>query len=165
MSDDGKQSLPTTRRSDSVEMQIVEQVLAAPLDNARQLIAHHLETLQAVQRESELALFLRSFWDYLEGLRVVREEGNFDLAVKLEESAATGFEQLGIGELESVARCMSAYATAMMEVRRLNINRGLELLAETEEFLRNAGRFGTKFQPLIDHMKPEPYFLGFCQLC
>lgn len=144
-----------------IEMQIVDEVLEASHGDALRLIVRHLEALKSNREPSEFKLFLQSFWRHLEGVRVIREESDFDQAVELEDSAAAGFQQLGFDELESVSRAMSAYATAIVEVRRFNFNRGLELFAAIEEFLRHAGRFAAKFQPFIDHMKPEAMFLGF----
>ena len=160
MSGDNEKELPAVPHQDNVEANIIEQVLEATFEDAQPLVARHLDALTPEQGGSELELFLRSIWEHLEGIRVVKEEGKFDLAGKLEESAAAGFQQLGIYELESMSRSMSAYANAVIEVQRLNINRSLELFAATEDYLRKAGRFGRKFQPTIDHMKPEALFIG-----
>jgi hypothetical protein len=87
-------------------------------------------------------------------------EIDYDHVVKLEESAAAGFKQLGYSDLEAVSRATSVWASAAMEISRINIDRGLELFATAEEFLKNAGEFGSKFQQIVDEMKPEALFIG-----
>ena len=158
MSDDHKQTLPVVPQLELVESRIIEEVLNA--DDAQPLIVRHLEALEPGQKGSELEQFLLSCWEHLEGVRVIREEGNFDRAAELEESAAAGFQRLGVTELESTSRSLSAYSNAIKEARRMNINRSLELFTSTEDYLKHAGRFGQKFQPIIDHMKPEALFLS-----
>lgn len=159
MNDNNKQAL-STASEEVVESRIIEEVLAADIGDAQRLIVHHLEALKPDQKGSEIELFLQSLWRHIEGLRVVSEEGDLELGTELQESAAAGFEQLGAKELESASRALSTYAKALMEVKRLNLNRSMELFDSTEKYLRDAGRFGRKFQGLIDHMKPGALFVG-----
>lgn len=160
MEDNERRGLTVIPNQDIIERQIIEEVLDAEIEKTQPLITKHLEALGPDHTGSELELFLKSFWNYLEGIRLIKEEGNFPLAQELLESAAAGFQQLGIEDLESVSRSFSTYTNALRQLQNLNINRCLELFDMAEEYLRNAGRFGRKFQPLIDHMKPEAMFIA-----
>lgn len=159
MSDD-VQPGPLTAPQRNLETRILEEVLEADLSESQELIARHLQALDADQKGSAFESFLQSLWNHFEGVRVVTEEGNFNLGMGLEAEAAAGLQQLGIKELESTARALSTYFEAAVEASQLNLNRSMELFASTEDYLRDAGRFGRKFQGFIDHMKPAALFLG-----
>lgn len=142
------------------EAGILEKVLAASFEEAPVTISRYLEQLSPSLIGSRLELFLKSLWHHFEGIRIARAEGKFDLAKNLQETAAAGFQELRIAEMEASSRALASYAAAIIELQQSNVNRCHQLFKETEEYLRSAGRFGKQFHPLIDHMKPEAFFVA-----
>jgi len=146
-----------------IEEKVISEVIDVELGDAQLIISHHLHDLGSEYLGTELELFLQSYWNYCESIRVISEEGDFLRAVELGNAAIIGFEKLNFDELESTARAITAYAYAITELKKLNISRYLELHKEIEDYLKKAGQFGLKLNPMIDHMKPEAEFIGGVQ--
>lgn len=160
---DEENSISAAKSKNDIELQIINEVYEAGFEKAQLVVVRHLQSLNSEYKDTELELFLQSFWNYYEATRLIREEGNFLQAVGFAESAVTGFRQLGLNDLEASSLAISAYGEAIVELRKLNVARFLELHASIEDYLRKAGRFGQKLQPMIDHMKPESEFVGGIQ--
>ena len=163
MSKDDDKANSTELQVSDLESQIIEEILDVDITDSQPIVAHYLQVLGSEHEGSELELLLKSFWNYSEALRLVAEEGNFLQSIESAEAAANGFNQIGFEELESTSRAFSAYAYAITELHKLNVGRYLELHSDLEEYLRKAGRFGLKLQPMIDHLKPEAEFVSGIQ--
>jgi hypothetical protein len=142
---------------------ILDEVFDSEVSDSLTLIVRHIERLGTDDRDSDFELFLQSLWHCFEGLRLIREEGNFDLAADAQASAVAGFERLEIREMTSLSRTLLTHTQAVIEIRRLNVAHAQRLLDEAEKNLRAAGRFEQKYRPLIDHMKPDALFVGAIQ--
>ncbi len=107
-----------------------------------------------------LQLTLQSLWKFFKALRFVRSEGNFVEARNLLESAARGLNHIGLDELRDLSIGMGVYSEAVCELQRMNLGEALELLAKVKGYLRSAGEFGSRFEPVVDHMEPDALFLS-----
>ncbi|MBI3530766.1 MAG: hypothetical protein HY067_22705 [Betaproteobacteria bacterium] len=163
MSQEEELPVPIVPQASSLEARILQEVFEVDIENAQPLIARHLEELGPDKKGSQIEMILQATWNHVEGYRLIRQEGNFALAAEVENSAAVVFEEFGITDMESLCRSLAAYSMAILEAQRSNISRCLELFQTTEEYLRKAGRYRQKFQPIIDHMKPEALFVGAMQ--
>jgi hypothetical protein len=155
--------LPSEIISPLAKDTILDEIMDADFDKAQPLIAGHLEQLGTNSQDSMTRVFLEALWKYLEALRLCREEADFPRTVEAATLAACQLDDLGFSDLASMSRGLSTYFEAIGEIRRLNISRGIELFKETEDYLKGAGRYGRKYQLLIDHMKPEALLISGMQ--
>ena len=143
--------------------QTIDQIFDADLEEALPLIKHIYDSAdpQAIGTAFKTyEIVLKSLWDYFEAMKFIRTEGNFVEAVNLFKSAADGFKQGGQGKLMNLSVGLGVYAEAVTEVHKYNVGQALELLKKNREYLWKAGKFGSIFEPFIDQMKPEIFFLS-----
>lgn len=150
----------SAEETEKKESAIVNEVYEASLEEAQPIISRHLDSLSQEQQGSNLESFLKSFWHFSEGIRLLRENADFVQANAQETLAAAGFHDLGLNNLESTCLGIANYCKAIVELRSLNVSRAKELFHSTEVYLTEAGEFGHKFQPLVEHMKPDALFVA-----
>jgi hypothetical protein len=142
-------------------VQTIDKVFNSDVDEALPIIEQLIQdadsalvTLQSV---------LHATWNYFQAIRLVRTEANFVDAFDLLRLAADGFDKAGYRKLSDLSTGMERYVAAVVEVQKMNVSRALELLVSVKEYLRAAGKFGSQFEPMIDHFEPETFFLAGAQ--
>jgi hypothetical protein len=154
---------PTNGAGKTLMAQTIDKFFAVGVDDALPLIE---DAIQALDRQTAGAEFettqitLRALWNYFEAIRVIKTKGDFVAARKSLQSAKSGFDQMGLDELRDLSIGMGVYAEAVTELQKLNISRALDLFENVKMYLESAGKFGSKFKPLIDHMEPEALFVA-----
>jgi hypothetical protein len=103
---------------------------------------------------------LESTGRYFQAFNKMTREANFGEARDLLQQAVEGFGSAGFDSLRDVSIGIGAYAAAVFEVQNLNLTRADELLKQAKVYLQQAGRFGAKFQPLLDKFEPDHLFIG-----
>lgn len=149
----------------SVQMQIdegLDKVFTAEPELMLEVTEQLLGTLDPDQQSEAyepIKLALESAWHYAHALTGVMTGGlDFAHAVELYNQAANGFNELGIVNLRDLSIGMAYYSQAVVDLRQSNVTLAIERFREVEGYLENAGKFSSKFKPLIDHMKPEMLF-------
>ena len=140
----------------------IDTVFDADLDAGLLIIEDRLESLDPAEVGTEyetMKTTLESLWNYFEAIRLIRTETNFIGAYERFESAAEGFDLVGIQELRDLSLGMSGYVAAIIALQSMNVGQVSEILTEVKAYLRNAGRYGRKFEPLIHHIEPEKLFI------
>jgi len=143
--------------------QTIDSVFEADIDEALPLLESRMQALdpQAAGTATEIfQIILQSMWNFFQAMTRIRTQANFVEARDLFESAEDGFSQVGHDELRDLSIGLGVYAEAVVNLQEGNIGQALELLTEVKDYLRNAGKFSRKFEPLIDHMEPENLFLA-----
>lgn len=133
-----------------VDIQDMQTVTEERLEN--------LDQKQAAENYEPLKLALESMWNYSQALNGLMISADFEQAATLLEGAASGFDQLGLAALRDLCIGMGAYSEAVLDLRQMNIAQARDRFQAMEEYLEKAGKFSSKFKPLIDHMKPELLF-------
>lgn len=94
---------------------------------------------------------------------MIMEEGDYVKTQELFQSATKEFGKVGQGELKDLSMALGLYSSGITELQRFNIGQGSKLLKKVKNYLRNAGKFGSKYETLIDHMEPDVFFVSGIQ--
>ncbi len=156
-------SLPSEVRSSAGQM--VDNIFDAemPPDQTLSIVAHHLDDLDPKKTGAAyptLRTLLESVGAYFQALTTITSGGNFGEARELMQQAAEGFDQVGDEVLRDLSVGVGAYCAAVVELKNLNLGHGLELMGQTKEYLKRAGKLGAKYQPIIDAMEPENFYVA-----
>lgn len=155
--DDGSAQLPTLPAPGGWSVaQALEGAFGAdePLAFIQQALDS--EALAADQR-----LALESLGNFCLGLAATQQQ-DFGTARPYFAAAAQGLSGLsgaGIDELRALAVGLVLYSDAIGAIRGKNVGLTRDLLAQTEDHLRRAGKFGQQFEYLIDRIRPEARFV------
>lgn len=142
---------------------IVDEVFELEIEDALSSVSQKMRTLDRSQRGSALELLLQALWCYFEAIRLIRADSDFAGACLAMQEAAQGFAQVEQHELLAVSRGLVSYSKALAHLQKSNIGEAQELFRESTNYLKDAGRFGQQFRPLIDHMKPEQLYISGMQ--
>jgi hypothetical protein len=102
--------------------------------------------------------FLAAARNLFLALQLVQTQADFATAVQLLEQAKAVFAALELEPLAAASEGLRLYFSGIVEIRRQNAGRAIELLNQAPQYLREAGDFGARFRPLIDHMAPDQLF-------
>lgn len=103
---------------------------------------------------------LQSLWKFLEAVTIVRSAGDLNQASELFQASAEGFGTVGFDELRDLCVGMGVYTIAVVQLQAMNIGQAMDVMAKVKDYLRSAGQYGSAFEPLIDHMQPDAFFVG-----
>jgi len=149
-------------QGNAIVEQTIERIFAA--EDSLTLIDEMLNELDAGTVGDAfpvLQLVLQSLGNFFFGLRSMQSP-NFPEARDHLSVAAEGFTQTGEDELRDLSVGFAAYASAVVALQEYNVGRARELFTQVRDYLRRAGKFGQRFEWLIDHMQPENLFVqGF----
>jgi len=160
------QRLPVTPEQEALIAETVDEILDADFDEQLPLVERHLQSLDRQEVGSAFEtwkIVLQSLWNYLEALRLIMKEGDYVKAQELFQSATKEFGKVGQGELKDLSMALGLYSSGITELQRFNIGQGSKLLKKVKNYLRNAGKFGSKYETLIDHMEPDVFFVSGIQ--
>lgn len=165
--------MPQKRKDEEEKALVVPKSAQALIDDALNQVfdadPEHMQTVAeglldaldqklAIEAYEPLKLALESLWSYAQAINGIIKGADYLHAVGLFERAGSGFHRLGQDGPRDLCIGMGAYAQAVLDVRQLNIAQARDRLKAVEEYLERAGRFSSKFKPLIHHMKPEMLF-------
>jgi len=154
---------PPTTDAQTYEAKVRREVFDTKSEDLLPIVSRHLDELPAEPAEyrgGEIERFLKSFWDFADGMERLRQGDDLPLAVERFTSAEHGFEELGDKDRKHSTHAMALYTAGLVEIRKRNFVGGLELMAGSEQYLSKSGSFGDKFRSFIDHTKPEIFFIG-----
>ncbi len=140
--------------------QVIDYVLEA--DDPLPLISRMLDELdpqKAGDAYPTVKLVLESLGSFILGVEALKKPDTYAEAGQHFQSAVDGFDQAGETELRDVAIGVGTYGAANRELQVYNISRALELVTQAREYLRKAGKYGQKFESMIDRMQPDHLFL------
>src|SRR4029453_7445881 len=103
--------------------------------------------------------FLDAANDFVAGI-LSAGQGDFANATELMTHAHEGFEYVGHDELAHASEGLRLFLSGVLSVRSLDLGSGKEQLKQAQEYLNKAGRFGTRFRPLMDHMAPDQLWVA-----
>jgi hypothetical protein len=98
----------------------------------------------------------RSFF----GALLRAQSADFSSALELMTRAHGGFEAIGHDALTHVSEGLRLYFAAVVDVQALNLGGATQRFKEAQQFLNEAGVYGQRFRPLIDHLAPDQLFLA-----
>jgi len=159
----GKQLPVLSPKEEALVQETIEDVFTSDSGEALIIIEAKLRNLdpQEIGAAFEwLQIALQSMWQFFEAIRLVRKNVDWVNAHELLLSAADGFNSIGIRELFDLCIGIGSYSEAIIEIQKSNIGKALELLSDVKKYLDNAGQFGSKFRPLIDHIEPDALYLA-----
>jgi hypothetical protein len=133
----------------------------ADADGALVIVQQNLDGLDPrIAAAGTIQVVLESAGRYFQALIKITREASFGEARDLLQQAAAGFSSTGFEELRDISIGIGAYAAAVVEAQILNTARALELMGQVKVYLSQAGKFGAKFQPLVDSFEPEHLYLA-----
>lgn len=140
----------------------VDTVFDADLDFTLPIIEDMIAKLnpqEAGTAYETLKITLESLWNYFEGIRLIRTEGNFIEANERLTSAVDGFDRVSNEALRDLSYAMEYYLAAVISLQGLNLGQFIKALGEIKTYLRKAGKYGRKFEFFIHHLEPEKFFV------
>ncbi len=106
---------------------------------------------------------LETLWNFFNAIRVMRTEANAAESFNGFQAAVSGFDQLGRVELRDLSVGMGTYVSAIAELQKYNIGEAVSRFAKGKDYLKNAGKFGSKFETFIDFSEPDILFTSAVQ--
>jgi hypothetical protein len=161
MNQNGKKAIISVETNDLIE-NTVDTIFDADLDITLPMIEEMIEKLnpqEAGISYEPLKIALESLWEYFEGIRLIRTEGNFIEANERFSSAKIGFDEINYFELRDLSIAMEYYVAAVISIHSLNFGQYPIILDEIKTYLRKAGKYSRKFEFFIHHLEPEKFFV------
>lgn len=90
----------------------------------------------------------------------VAQSADFRGALELMIRARDGFEAVGHEPLRQTSEGLRLYFAAIVDAQELNLGGATERFKEAQQFLDQAGVYGQRFRPLIDHLAPDQLFIA-----
>lgn len=146
--------------------QKIDKIFDADSDDALPLAENLLQTLDRNKTGKAFEVLqstLQAAWNFFYAITLIKKENNFIEANKLFQFAADGFDQIGNELLKDLSVGMNTYTAAIIEMGNLNVSRSLELLTEAKNYLRRAGKYSRAFEPMIEHIEPDQFFIAGVQ--
>ncbi len=130
-------------------------------ESALVIVQQHLDSLDSsAAAASVIQVVLESAGRYFQAFIKITREVSFGEARDLLQQAASGFNSAGFDEQRDLSVGIGVYAAAVCEIQSLNLARASELMEQVKGYLDHAGKFGAKFQPLIDSFEPGHLYVA-----
>ena len=158
-------ALPTLSPEQHTQLsQTIDKIFDTGVSDQREALGLVQENLESIDPQNPNAkvvqVVLESAGRYFQALIKMTSETNFGEAWNLLQQAANGFGTTGFEELRDISTGIGFYAEAVDEAQHLNLARASELMTQVKGYLDQAGKFGAKFQPLIDQLEPDHLYLA-----
>jgi len=137
---------------------VTEEILKAEESSILVLIETRLQEAETKQQDVRYVEALQALWRLYKALEVLKNEGDFAKSAALLEEASAIFEKLGLGDLKSLATGLRYYCAAILDFQGGDFQQGSKLLTQVQSYLDNAGKFSSRFNSLMDHIKIDQLF-------
>lgn len=105
-------------------------------------------------------IYFQSMWKFINGLRKIVDESNFESGQKEFTDSHTGFSKIKDEENANIALALASYSNAIINFQNKNYKIAKEIFDKIETYLESAGEFSNTYKHLIDHFRPEAFFVG-----
>jgi len=142
--------------------QVIDSVFEVNLEKEGLTLVEHLmeswDRQKAGTAFDTLQIVLKSLWNLCKSIRLIRTNSNFVESQNLLQAAAEGFDQAGQENLRDLSKGFCIYVEGFAEFQKMNVTQAVELFKKAKEFLQNAGKYSSQFEPVIDHQEPDILF-------
>jgi Effector-associated domain 11 len=112
--------------------------------------------------ERYVLFLLESFYKFFYSQLVIFENADYTQGLKLMQEAHTGFSNLKMKDFEELSEGYQQYYSAIVDVRSLNLNSGLEKMNKAKAQFEKMDKFGQFFNKQINGYEAESLILtGF----
>ncbi len=143
----------------------VDAIFESEESTRLQLVEQSIEIVRfdpQISKKEELCFVLETIGNLFLGFERLKSI-NAEEAFQLFSTASANLERLGITELFQVASAFSVYAEAIVNLQQLNLGKTQELFSTAKVRLRQASRYGKRFEIIIDQMEPEALLIAMLE--
>ncbi len=141
----------------------IDTLFELKVDQSLELIQRNLSginTGNSHESDRYSIIFLESFWNFFQSQAAVTEKADFPQALAFIQKARDGFSAINLKEFHELSEGLLLYYQALVEIRTLNVNAGLEKINLAKSHFENLDKYDKYFRKQIEAFEAESLYVS-----